>query len=99
MAGNLKKNLLIFALALLLPLAGVGFGLIPISLFWAKPALSQVARDYLGMDLNIGGPLRLRLGSSPSLSATEITLHNPAEGGRFLVHLDQLVVKPRLLAI
>jgi hypothetical protein len=95
-AGKVKKYLLISALAVLVLLAAIGFGLVPINLFFAKPAISNLIAQNLGMDLEIQGPLRIRFGPAPKLTASGITLRFQEPGGRPLVHIAQLAIRPRL---
>ena len=99
MAGNRKKYLLISALIVMALLTTVGLGLVPINLSWAKPAISDAVRANLGLDLHIHGPLRVRLGSNPVLSATKVVLSNPTENDAPLVQVDQLAAWPRLIAL
>ena len=80
-------------------LAAVGLGLVPLNLSWAKPAISDAVRANLGLDLHINGPLRIRLGRNPVLSATKVVLSNPAENDATLVQVDQLTAWPRLIAL
>jgi uncharacterized protein involved in outer membrane biogenesis len=90
MASNRKKYLLISALIVMAVLTAVGLGLVPINLFWAKPAISNAVRANLGLDLHIHGPLSIRLGRNPVISATKVVLSNPAENDAPLVQVDQL---------
>ena len=80
-------------------LTAIGFGLIPVNLFFAKPAISELAIGKLGMDLEIRGPLRIRFGPVPALTASGIAIRFPADGDKPLMQIEQLVVKPRLLAL
>ena len=80
-------------------LTAIGFGLIPINLFFAKAAISELASGKLGMDLEIRGPLRIRFGPVPALTASGITLRYSADDDKPLVQIEQLAVKPRLLAL
>jgi len=97
MAGKIKKTLLTSALVIAVLLAAVGFGLIPVNLFFAKTAISELVAGELGVDLDIQGPLRIRFGPVPSLSASGIKLHLPGNEGNPLLQINQLAVKPRLL--
>ena len=99
MAGKVKKYLLISALVVVMLLAASGFGLVPINLFFAKPAISELVTGNLGMDLEIHGPLRIRFGRAPALTASGITLRIPAVGDKPLMQIEQLAIKPRLLAL
>jgi len=93
--GKTKKILKTSALAILVLLAATGLGLVPVNLFLAKPAIADAVRDKLGMDLYINGPLRLRFGPRPVLSASELVMSIPAAQTPFL-QLDQLLIRPRL---
>lgn len=99
MASNRKKYLLISALIIMALLTAVGLGLVPLNLSLAKPAISNAVKANLGLDLQIHGPLRVRLGRKPVLSATKVVLSNPAENDAPLVQVDQLAVWPRLIAL
>ena len=99
MTGNRKKYLLISALIVLALLAAIGLGLVPLNLSWAKPAISDAVRANLGLNLHIHGPLRVRLGRKPVISATKVVLSNPAENDAPLVQVDQLAAWPRLIAL
>ncbi len=95
MAGKVKRYLLISALVVVVPLAAIGFGLAPINLFFAKPAISELINSNLGMDLEIHGPLRIRFGRSPALIASGITLRFPAADDKPLMQIERLVIKPQ----
>jgi len=97
MAGKIKKTLLTSALVIAVLLAAVGFGLVPVNLFFAKSAITELIADELGVDLDIQGPLRIRFGPVPSLSASGINLHLPGNEGNPLLQIDQLAIKPRLM--
>jgi len=99
MAGKVKKYLLISALVVGVLLATIGFGLAPINLFFVKPAISELINSNLGMDLEIHGPLRIRFGRAPALTASGITLRFPAADDKPLMQIEQLAIKPRLLAL
>ena len=99
MAIKVKRYLLISALVVVALLTAIGFGLIPVNLFFAKPAISELAIGKLGMDLEIRGPLRIRFGPVPALTASGIAIRFPADGDKPLMQIEQLVVKPRLLAL
>ena len=80
-------------------LAAIGFGLVPINLFFAKPAISELVTQKLGMNLEIHGPLRIRFGPAPTLTASGITFRFPAADDKPLLRVEQLAIKPRLLAL
>lgn len=92
-----KKVLWVIALVLLVPLITVGLGLVPINLSWLKADVSEWVANQSGLDLQIRGDLKLRLGLKPLLSAREIILNNPAEKGQSLLSLDQVTASPKIL--
>ena len=98
MAGKVKKYLLISTLVVVTLLTAIGFGLVPVNLFLAKPAISKLIFDKLGMDLEIHGPLRIRFGPTPALTASGITLSFLARNDEPLIHIEQVTIKPRLQA-
>lgn len=98
MAGKVKKYLLISTLVVVTLLTAIGFGLVPVNLFLAKPAISKLIFDKLGMDLEIHGPLRIRFGPTPALTASGITLSFLARNDEPLIHIEQVAIKPRLQA-
>jgi len=99
MTWNLKRYLLIFMAVLALLLAGFGLGVIPINLFFVKTAISEATLEHLGAELDIKGPLRLRLGFNPSLSASDLSLHAPGHAGQSLIAIEKVKIKPRLLKL
>jgi uncharacterized protein involved in outer membrane biogenesis len=99
MTWNIKRPLLISVAVLAILLTGFGFGVIPINLFFLKTAISEAAREQLGAELGIEGPLRLRLGFSPSLSASLISLSAPGAAGQPLAAIGKLTIRPRLLKL
>ncbi len=99
MAGKVKKYLLISALVIVVLLATISFGLVPVNLFFAKPAISELVSGNLGMVLEIHGPLQIRFGRTPALTASGITLRFPAADNKPLVQIEQLAIKPRLRAL
>ena len=74
MTWNFKKPLLVSTVVFAILIACFGLGVIPINLFFVKTAIGEAAREQLGAELDIDGPLRLRLGFNPSLSASDISL-------------------------
>ena len=73
-----------YLLPVLLLIAGllivVGAGIVPVNLFFAKDAINAAVRQNLGAELEIRGPLRLRLGFNPQLSASDLLLYPPESG-------------------
>jgi uncharacterized protein involved in outer membrane biogenesis len=99
MIWNIKRRLLISVAVLAILLTGFGLGVIPINLFFLKTAISEAAREQLGAELGIEGPLRLRLGFSPSLSASLISLSAPGSAGEPIAAIERLTIRPRLLGL
>ncbi len=97
MTWNIKKFLLVSVVTLAVLLAVLGLGIVPINLFFAKKAISEAALERLGMQLEIKGPLRLRLGFNPSLSASSISLRAPGSADQSLATIEMLTINPRLL--
>lgn len=94
---KIKRYLSITLLMIVILVACVGLGLIPVNLYFAKTIISEAVRDSLGAELNIRGPLRIRLGFRPTLNASEITLTHPGTGNQPLVQIDSLRIRPRLI--
>ena len=99
MTWNIKRRLLISVAVLAILLTGFGLGVIPINLFFLKTAISEAAREQLGAELGIEGPLRLRLGFSPSLSASLISLSATGSAGEPIAAIERLTIRPRLLGL
>jgi uncharacterized protein involved in outer membrane biogenesis len=97
MAGKVKKVLLTSLLVVAVLLAVIGFGLVPVNLFFAKTAIRALVAEELGAKLDIEGPLRMRFGPAPSLSASGINLHLPGNENNPLLLVNQLTIKPRLM--
>lgn len=99
MAGKVKKYVLISTLVVLTVLAAIGFGLVPVNLFFAKAAISSQVADRLGMDLEIQGPLRFRFGPVPALTASGITLRSAGNDTTPLLKIERITARPRLAAL
>jgi uncharacterized protein involved in outer membrane biogenesis len=99
MAGKRKRYFLITVLLVLALLAVVGFGLVPVNLFFIKAPVSQAIQDELGLELEINGPLRIRFGARPVLTVVDIRLSHPGRGERPLATAGKLEIKPRLRAL
>ena len=97
MSWNIRRKLLLSTIAFAVLLACVGFGVIPINLFFAKATISEAAREQLGAELDIKGPLRLRLGFNPKLTASSVHFSISGSDGLPGAAIDQLVIRPRLL--
>ena len=99
MAGKRKRYLLITVLLVLALSAVVGFGLVPVNLFFIKAPVSQAIQDELGLEAEINGPMRIRFGARPALTVADIRLSHPGRGGLPLATAGRLEIKPRLLAL
>lgn len=93
----IKKYFFISVAVVFLALACLGLGVIPVNLFFIKTTLSDTAREQWGVELLVEGPLKLRLGFDPALSAADITLSSPDHGLVDPVEVDRLTVKPGLI--
>ena len=78
MTRNFKKAILGTTLSLVILLAGFALGLLPLNLFFLKPTISDTLREHTGAELTIEGPIRLKLGWNPRLTAREIRIRFPA---------------------
>jgi len=101
--GRKKTRMGKYLLLVLLLIAGllivVGAGIVPVNLFFAKDAINAAVRQNLGVELEIQGPLKLRLGFNPQLSASDLLLYTPESGDQPLVTLDHLNIQPILIKI
>ena len=97
MSWNIRRKLFLSTIAFAVLLVCVGFGIIPINLFFTKATISEAAREQLGAELDIKGPLRLRLGFSPKLTASSVHFSISGSDGLHEATIDQLVIRPRLL--
>jgi uncharacterized protein involved in outer membrane biogenesis len=68
----IKKPIVILAVALIIVLAVLLLGMVPINVGFMKGPISAAARATTGLELAIGGPLTLRLGANPSISTGDI---------------------------
>ena len=93
----LKKPIVILAVALILILAALLLGMIPINVGFMKASISAVARENTGLDLSIGGPLTLRLGANPSISTGDVEYGN--EPGDPLIEIAALQGRIALTAL
>ena len=99
MTWNTKRTLLALFLIITLMIACFGLGVLPINLFLFKDNIAESARDHLGVDVEIGGPLILRLGFNPTLSAREIRLGLSGPREQPLAQVSTLKVKSRMGSI
>jgi hypothetical protein len=95
MSRALKYVLLLLMGLLIL----TGLGILPINLFFVKEAINVAVRQNLGAELEIHGPLKLRLGFKPQLSASELSLYLPGAQDQPLVVVNQLSIYPELIKI
>jgi hypothetical protein len=96
MTWTFKRKLLAIVLVITLVIAGFGLGVLPINLFLLKDTIAETARDQLGVEIDIEGPLILRLGLNPTLSARAIRL---GVSGQPLAQISSLKVKSRIGSI
>ncbi len=92
-----KKPIVILAAALVLVLAALLLGVIPINVGFIKGPVSAVAREKTGLDLAIGGPLTLRLGVNASISTGDIA-YGEGPGDR-LIEIESLRGRVALSAL
>ena len=87
---------------LLLLAAGLGFlavllGILPISAGFLKGPVEEMVRDAAGLELSIAGPLKVRLGPTPTVRSGGLSLGAPGAGP--LVQVDSLHGSIGLLAL
>jgi uncharacterized protein involved in outer membrane biogenesis len=97
--SKIGRYLLVALLAIAVLIASVGLGVLPLNLFFAKSAISKAVMETLGAELIIHGPVRIRFGFKPVLSASEITLSAAGRTGRPLLQIDSLAIRPGLLDV
>lgn len=95
MAPRVKKVLKFAGLGLAIGAVSVLAGLLPLNLFFVKSAISEAVQTASGLRLELQGPVRLRLGPRPSLTASEIALLRPG-GNTVAVKLEQVKAVSRL---
>ncbi len=96
---NIRKILLGTALSLLILLACFALGLLPLNLFFLKTTINEVVREHTGAELIIEGPLRLKLGWSPQLTAGQMTLGFPEMAQQPSVFINDVSVRTRLRSV
>jgi len=99
MVLKIKRFLSVAVLVIVVLLVSVGLGLVPVNLFFVKTAISELVGDKLDANLDIRGPLRIRLGFRPVLSASEISLSPTGAAGQPLVQIESLAIRPRLFQV
>ena len=76
MAIKPGKILWIALLLVLLLVGGIGLGIIPVNLFFAKKAIAAQIQEHTGWKLDINGKLSVRLGPRPvPVSYTHLRSH------------------------
>jgi len=86
-------------IVLALLISAVAIGLIPVNLFFAKDAITEWVRENTGGELEIEGPLRLRLGLRPVLNASGIRFAPAGLSDPAVVQADSLFVRSRIGSI
>jgi len=99
MTWNIKKSVLGITLSLLILLACFALGLLPLNLFFLKTAINETVRERTGVELIIEGPLRLKLGWSPKLTARRMTLSFPEVTEQPSVFISDASVQTRVLSV
>jgi hypothetical protein len=95
MASKPVKLLLAALSAVFLICGGAALGLFPINLFFLKGPLAEAVLEQIGMELDVGGPMRLRLGFSPELQASQIDLR-VSGSDKVLLQIDRLNLGPAI---
>ncbi len=99
MKWSIGKTLLGAALSLLILLACFALGLLPLNLFFLKTTINEAVLEHTGLELMVEGPLRLKLGWSPQLTARQITLGFPATAQQPSVFIDNVSVQTRMRSV
>jgi uncharacterized protein involved in outer membrane biogenesis len=99
MTWNVRKILLGTAISLAILLACLGLGLIPLNLFFLKATITEAVRDHSGAELAVEGPLRLRLGPRPKLTARKVTLRWPDETRPLSTYIEELSIQTRMASV
>lgn len=88
------------AFAVIMLLIGcVAVGLVPINLFFAKDNISNWVLQNTHLELEIDGPLRIRLGPRPRLTASNIRLASSDASSQSSLQAENLLVRTRLASI
>jgi len=69
---SLRWSLLVVAVATVVVILGI----VPLNAGFARGAVEKAVRDAVGLELSIGGPIRLRLGPWPRVTSGELVLGN-----------------------
>lgn len=89
----LRSSLLLVALAFVVILAGI----LPINAGFVRGSVENAVRDAIGMELSIGGPVKIRLGPWPEVTTGDLRLGNASDDPLLLV--ESLRVKIELGAL
>jgi len=76
--------------------AAILLGLLPLNLFFAKSFVSELLEESTGLQLQLDGPLRLRLGFAPQLEVVNLTVRNEPY---LIASAENLQIQPRLLEL
>jgi len=79
----LRSSLLLVVLAFVVILAGI----LPINAGFVRGSVENAVRDAIGMELSIGGPVKIRLGPWPEVTTGDLALGDAAHNPFLLVDL------------
>ena len=99
MAIKPGKILWITLLLVLLLVGGVGLGIIPVNLFFAKKAITAQIQEHTGWRLDINGSLSLRLGPRPVLQASGLEVTGPASANHLVLEADNLLIRTKISSL
>jgi uncharacterized protein involved in outer membrane biogenesis len=99
MATKTVRTLWIGVAALTLLIVGIGLGLIPLNLFFAKHSITRWVQEETGWQLAIEGPLRLRLGPRPVLTTGRWSLQGSQALDAPILTAESLRIQTRLLSV
>ena len=86
-------------LAIVLVVAAMLSGLVPISLSVLRAPIERAVHDASGLVIHLNGPLRLKLGPLPALNASDIEIAHAGDDSQPFVAIDRLTVGPRIIAL
>jgi uncharacterized protein involved in outer membrane biogenesis len=99
LSSRIKTSIYLALAAFLALIVAIGAGVVPLNLFFLKSAVTDAVRERTGAELVIEGPLKLRLGPRPAVTASGIGVRLPSDPGRELIALDRLLIQPKLLDV
>lgn len=99
LSSRIKTTVYLVLAVFLLLIVGIGAGVVPLNLFFLKTALAEAVRERTGVELVFEGPLKLRLGPRPALTASSISARLSSDPVRDALVLDGLLVQPKLLDV